>query len=493
MPKASLEAFLIAFRFPNMLREIVGEGASNAAFVPVFSEAHTNQSKEEFQRLVSAVLSAMILLLALLTIGGILVLPALLQNIGALDSYTGQEAISQERIDQIVTISRWTFPYLFFICLAVFFMAPLFTLKHYTTPSWTPALLNLSFIVCCLLFRNSFDESAYALVLGAWLGGIAQLIAQYIAVVRIAGVRYPNFQLLHPGIRKVFILVIPVLIGQAAGEVNRTVDALFAASLPEEGTISSLFIANRLIQLPLSIFAIATSVAILPTLSNLHAKGEFATINETIRQGMRQSFFFILPAMIGLFILGEPIIALLFERGLSTAADTARSATALSYYAGGLLAFAWVKVVITGFYSAQDTRTPVIIASCAMLLNILLNFALIGPMGFRGLALSTTISYSLNGVALILVLNARNNGLINKDFLIGIARMVAATVFMTIAAWGSLQYAQRWWTDDTLLHRFGIVVLPLTAACVAYGFFARAFQVKEYDYFIEGLRRRTKT
>ncbi|MFP6580949.1 MAG: murein biosynthesis integral membrane protein MurJ [Candidatus Hydrogenedentota bacterium] len=492
MPKASLDAFLIAFKFPNMLREIVGEGASNAAFVPIFTESHAKESNEEFQRLVSAVLSAMIILLAVLTIAGIIFLPALLQSLGALDAVTGQEAPSAERISQIISISQWTFPYLFFICLAVFLMAPLFTLKHYSTPSWSPALLNVAFIGSCLIFRNSFDEPAYALVLGAWIGGIAQLAVQYAAVVRISGVRYPNFQLMHPGIRRVFYLIIPVLIGQSAGEVNRLVDTLFAASLPEAGTVTSLFYANRLIQLPLSIFAVATSVAMLPTLSRLHATKKHNEMTETIQQGMRHSFFFIMPAIIGLFLLGEPIIALLFERGEFTPADTARTATALSYYVFGLLAFAWVKVVVTGFYGAQDTRTPVLIASGAMLLNIALNIALIGPLGFKGLALSTTISYSINCFGLIAILNTRNPGLIDKELIEGVLRILGAALFMGVVTLGVYRFSVSWWPEPTLLHRTGVVLIPIAASCLAYGIFAKGFQVKEYDHFLEGLRNRTK-
>lgn len=491
MPKASLDAFLIAFKFPNMLREIVGEGASNAAFVPLFSESHETQSEQEFKRLVSSVMSAMILFLAVLTIAGVLLLPGILQSIGALESVTGKEAPSAERIQQIISISQWTFPYLFFICLAVFMMAPLFTLKHYSTPSWSPSLLNISFIGTSVLFRNSFDEPAHALVLGAWIGGIAQLLVQYLAVVRLTGIRFPNFQLLHPGIRKVFFLIIPVLIGQSAGEVNRLVDSLFAASLPEEGTVTSLFLANRLIQLPLSIFAVATSVAMLPALSRLHATKRHDEMTETIQQGMRHSFFFIMPAIIGLAILGHPIIALLFERGEFTAVDTARTATALYYYVGGLLAFAWVKVVVTGFYGAQDTKTPVIIASVAMILNIGLNFALIGPLGFRGLALSTTISYSLNCILLIAVLNSRIQGLIDRDLIEGVLRIVGATLFMGAVTLGAYRFSISWWPDPTLLHRAGVVLIPIVASCIAYGIFAKGFQVKEFDHFLEGLRKRS--
>lgn len=483
---------MVAFKFPNMLRELVGEGASNAAFVPVFAEARTKKDEEEFKTLVSAVMSAMILVLGVLTLVGILAMPAILNSLSMLDSVTGKDPVSPERIEQLLVISQWTFPYLFFICLAVFFMAPLFTIKHYATPSWSPALLNIAFIACALLLRDSFDDPAYALVAGAWIGGIAQLLVQYFALARLTGIRFPNFKLGHPGIRRVFFLVIPVLIGQSAGEVNRLVDTLFAASLPDTATVTWLYFSNRLIQLPLSIFAVATSVAILPALSEMHANSDFERVNATIRQGLSQSFFFVLPTIAGLMILGEPIIALLFERGEFTSADTQSTAVALRYYAAGLLAFAWVKVVVTGFYSAKDTLTPVLIASAAMVFNVALNFALVGPLGFRGLAVSTTISYSLNAIALVLVLNSRNEGLLNRDWVIRIGRMIGATFFMAVVTWGTLLLAKSWFPDTTLLHRSGLVLVPLTASLVAYGVLAKGFQVREFDHFLEGLRRRTE-
>ena len=492
LPKASRDAFIIAFKFPNMLREIVGEGTSNAAFVPVFSESLESKSDEEFKRLVSSVMSAMIVLLALLTIGGILALPTIIQSMTVLNNFTQKAPITPEKLALVSQLSKWTFPYLFFICLSVFCMAPLFTLNHYTTPSWSPALLNISFIACAVLFRNAFAEPAHALVLGAWLGGIAQLVAQYVALVRVSGIRYPSFELMHPGIRKVLFLLIPVLIGQSAGEVNRLVDTLMAYSLPDEGTVSSLFIANRLVQLPLSIFAVATSVAILPTLSKLHAKKDYDELRSTLLQGLRQSFYFIMPAMAGLFILGQPVISLLFERGEFDATETSRAATALAYYAGGLLAFAWVKVTVTGFYAMQDTRSPVIIASCAMLFNILLNFALIGPLGYKGLALSTTISYSLNCLALYALLNHRIGGLWHRDYLESLIRIILATAFMSSIAYGTWLLSTRWFDDTVLLGKLAIALLPIAASIIAYAILSKAFAIKEFDHFLEGLKRRSE-
>ena len=490
IPAASRSAFLVAFKFPNMLREIVGEGASNAAFVPVFSEALENKSSEEFKELVSAVLSAMLLLLGLLTVVGMMVLPAIINLTASLDTFTGEAAPTPEKLALMTNLSLWTFPYLFFICLAVFCMAPLFALKHYSTPSWSPVLLNVSIIATCWLFHERFAEPAYALVLGAWIGGIAQLIVQYVALSKVSGIRYPNFRLRHPAIRQVLWLLLPVLIGQSAGEVNKLVDTLFAAALSDPGTVTNLYAANRLVQLPLSIFAVATSVAILPNLSKLHAKGEHAELRNTLMQGMRQSFFFIMPAMAGLLILGQPVIALLFERGEFTAHDTHMAATALAFYAGGLLAFAWVKIIVTGFYAMQDTKSPVIIASIAMLLNILLNFALIGFLGYKGLALSTTISFGLNCIALYLLLGYRIGNLWDTAFINSLARILVATLFMSAAAYGSWLFCAGTFDGTAFIGKSLIALLPIMVSVFVYGILARALSIPEFGFFVDGIRRR---
>jgi len=492
IPAASLDAFLVAFRFPNMLREIFGEGASNAAFVPTFTEALTHESKEEFRELVSAVMSAMLLILGAMTALGILLLPTIVDSLTFLDRFVEKGPVSPDKIALITQLSLWTFPYLFMICMAIFCMAPLYTLKHYVTPSWTPALLNVAIIFSCLAFRHSFDEPAYALVLGVWLGGMAQMVIQYLALAKYAGVWVPNFKLGHPGIRSILWLLLPVLLGQAAGEVNRAIDILFAAAIPEEGTVRSLFLANRLVQLPLSVFAVATSVAILPSLSRSGALGRNDEIRATLMQGLRQSFFLVFPATLGLIILGRPIISLLFQHGEFGVADVNRTATALSIYAAGLLAFAWVKVSVSGFYAVKNTRTPVIIASGCMVFNIILNFVLVGPLGYQGLALSTTLSFSLNCLFLYAFLSLQFGSLWDAAYLTGLGRMTIASILMAVVALGAYRIVLGFFSDDGTVARLVVVVVPLLLAAGSYAMFSRSLDIPEYENF-RSLIRRNKT
>ena len=490
IPLGSREAFFVAFRFPNMLRELIGEGATNAAFIPVLAETSANDSEDEYQRLVRATFGAMIALLAIITVFGMAAVPFIVRGgLGVLGPVAGAAPRDPGYVELMAALSVWTFPYIFFIGLCAFMMAPLFTMKHYTTPSWTPALLNVALIAAVFLFRDLFVDPAYALVFGVWLGGVAQLAAQYIALGNVTGVWLPSFDLGHPGLRKMLWLLGPVLIGQSASEVNKLVDTLFAAALPA-GAVNALQYGNRLVQLPLSIFGVATAVAILPHLSRAAAQNRTDQIRLTLMDGLRRSFFLVFPATLGLIAFAEPIVRLLFQYGAWTALDTEQTTSALRYYALGLLAFAWVKVAVSGFYAVQNTRTPVVIAASAMLLNILLNFVLVQPFGFRGLALATSIAFTINFLLLYGFLSHRFGLLAAPDFLGGLGRMTAAAAAATAVAYASYFALGRSFTDDTIAARVAMALVPIAVAVAAYAALSHTLGVSELNDFLRVLRRR---
>lgn len=491
IPGPSRDAFIFAFKLPNMLRDMLGEGAANAAFVPVMSASRERDSEAEFRALVSAAFSFMIVVLALLSIAGVLLMPALPWALEALRPFTGAPPKDPEQIGRTVLLLQVTFPYLFFIGLAAFAMAPLFTLRHYATPSWAPALLNVALIGCALLFHDRFPDPAWALVLGVWLGGVAQLAVLLRAMRMHAGVLWPNFRLFHPGVRRSVWLLIPVVLGQAAGEVNKLVDSLFAYAL-EEGVVTALFFANRLVQLPLSIFGVAVAVAVLPAISRAAARNEPEVFRSTLQHGLRQSLFLVLPALAGLLILREPIVRLLFERGAFTPEDTARTATALFIYGLGLLSFTWVKVAVAGFYGNQDTRTPVLIAAGAMLLNILLNFALVGPFGFAGLAAATTISFTVNFAVLFIVLCLRHGRLWDAAFLAGMGRIVFATLIMAAVAKGVYTGGTHLFSEEIFAEQLIALLLAIGAAMAAYFGLCRAMRLPDLEAFAGLLRRQAR-
>jgi putative peptidoglycan lipid II flippase len=490
IPAASLDAFLIAFKIPNMFRDMLGEGAANAAFVPVFSESLEKAPEEAYRRLVSAAMSAMLLIFLGLTLAGLIVIPFAPALIEALRPLTGRPPKDPETIRMMVRLMLGTFPYLFFIGMAVFATAPLFTKGRYAAPAWAPVLLNIALILACLLLRNRFPDPAWALVTGVLIGGIAQLVVLYAAMYRHTGVLLPNFELRHPGIGRIFMLLIPVILGQTAGEINKIVDSFFAWSL-QEGTVRALFYANRLTQLPLAVVGIAISVAILPEISRAHARRDDNAMRETLLHGMRQSFFLIAPAMGGLLLLADPIVRLLFQRGEFDPEATLRTAAALRLYGLGLPAYVWIRVCVQGFYAQQNTKTPVIIASGSMILNILLNCVLVGPLGYRGLAIATTIAFTINFLFLYALLSERFGLLGDRETVRGILRMALATLLMAGLVYFLDRRAAACFGTETLRARFIGVFLPAGLGAALYFALCRIFRVEELTRLLAALRGRS--
>ncbi|MEX2015408.1 MAG: murein biosynthesis integral membrane protein MurJ [Candidatus Hydrogenedentales bacterium] len=489
LPVVSRDAFIVAFRFPNMLRDLIGEGAANAAFVPVFS-ATEQESDESFKKLVASAFGAMLLLLIVLTAGGMIVLPWLIRGgMRALNPVTETAPRPEAVVDLMVSLSLWTFPYLFFIGLAVFMMGPLFTKGRYGPPGWAPVLLNIAFIAATLLFYRSFSEPAYALVVGVWLGGVAQLLYLYVAMARTTGVWLPSFDLRHPGLRTISLLIFPVILGQAAGEINKYVDTIFAATLPR-GAVNALFYGNRLVQLPLAIFATATAVSILPSLSQAGARADWNEGRTLLRHGLRQSFFLVVPALLGLCVLAEPIVRLLFEYNANGPAETEQMAAAAQYYGAGLLFFAWVRIGANAYYALQETRTPVLIASASMLLNVALNFAFVGPLGFRGLALATTLAYGVNCTALLILLHRRYGGIFDARTATALAKMAVAAAGMAVVAWYTASLIAPLVSEVTVLGRLAVAGGGIAAGMVSYALLAGLLQLPELHGIWRLVRRR---
>lgn len=489
IPFGAREIFLFAFRFPNMLRDMLGEGAVNAAYVPLFSRSLETDGEAAFRRLVRACLGATLILFALLAAAGVLLVSLLPGALALLQPFTGAGMPPEAQLALTQDVMRWLMPYLFFIGTAVFAMGPLFVMRHYGTPSWSPVILNVAIIASCLVASGRFADPVWALVTGVWLGGIGQLAVMFYAMKRHAGVLWPSFELNHPGIRKAALLLVPVILGQATGEVNKMVDAFFALKLE---AVSILYFANRLVQLPLSIFGMAVAVAILPSISAAGARGDGAEIRATLMHGFRQSAFLVLPALIGLLVLGEPIMRLLFAHrgGEFSPEEAQQAATALFYYAWGLLAFAWVKVSVQGFFAVHDTKTPVIIASLSMGLNIALNLALAGPLGYRGLALATSVSFAANFLGLYVMLGRRFGALVSAEFLVGIAKIVLASAFMGAAVYAVWKGAEALVPGDSAWAEGVHVLVPVAAGVGVYGLVSAGLRSEEMKLLATLLRYR---
>ena len=398
---AAADAFFVAYRIPNLLRELFAEGSMSAAFIPVFSEYLTKRTKRDAWELASAAFTTLLTILTGVCLLGILAAPWIVSLIAP--GFSG----NAERQALTIQLTRIMFPYLLFIGLAALAMGVLNSVRSFAAPAFSPVLFNIAIIASAFLLAPLFAEPILAVAVGVVIGGFAQFLSQMPAL-RKAGLLFGwRFDFAHEGVRRIGWLMAPALIGLSVTQINILVSTILASYFP--GGPTYLFYGMRLIHFPLGIFGVALATALLPSLSTQAAKGELDALRGTLGFGLRLIFFIILPAMVGLILLRIPIVHLFFEHGRFTAADTQGTAAAVLAYAVGLWAFAGVRIVVSAFYSLQDTRTPVLVAALALGTNVALSLLLMGPLAHAGLALATSLSAILN-VTLLVVLLARRLG-----------------------------------------------------------------------------------
>ena len=383
------DAFIAAFRIPNLLRKLLGEGSISNAFVPVLTDYLAKDGKAEALGLAKSALWVMSIILVIVSIGGIILSPLIVKIIAP------GFADSPGKISLTIVLTRIMFPYIFFIGLVALCMGILNVFGHFATPALAPVLLNLAMILSVFFLCPHFSQPVLGLAVGVMIGGVLQLAFQVPAMARKGFLFRQKAKILHPGLKKVGQLLLPVIFGGAVYQINTLVGQLLG-SLLKEGSITYLYFADRLVQFPLGIFAIAAATAVLPSLSRQAANHDIEALKDTFSYSVRLTLFLTIPSMVGLIILREPIIGLLFQRGEFSLQAARLTAMALLYYAIGLWAFSAVRVVAATFFALKDTRTPMIMATVSILANILLGIVLMGPMGHGGLALATSLASILN-------------------------------------------------------------------------------------------------
>ncbi|UCG67290.1 MAG: murein biosynthesis integral membrane protein MurJ [Deltaproteobacteria bacterium] len=420
----SADAFFVAFRIPNLLRRLFAEGSFSVAFIPVFTEYLQKRSKQEAFVLARVVLTFLIILLTAITLVGIILSPLIVRIIAP-----GFGGIG-EKYALTVLLTRIMFPYIFLVSLLALFMSILNSLKHFAAPAMAPVFLNLSMIGALLFLAPSMKTPTVGLAIGVIVGGFLQVALQIPFLVGKGFSFGLAWNPAHPALKKIGALMVPIIFGSAIYQINQLVGTLLA-SLLREGSVSYLYYADRLVQFPLGVFAIAISTAVLPSLSREAAEGDLARLKETLSHALRLTMFITIPAMIGLIILREPIIRLLFQRGAFDPTTTNMTARALLYYSIGLWAFAALRVFVSAFYSLQDTKTPVKVAVVAMLVNIILSVILMHTaLEHGGLALALSLASTLQLVMLIVLLRKRLGGIGGSVVAASMVRSLLASLIM---------------------------------------------------------------
>ncbi len=465
---AGMDVFVIAFQIPNFLRRLFAEGAFAPAFVPVLSEYREGGDRAAERAFVDRVAGTLGGILLLVTAAGILGAPLLILLFSS--GFVGGEA---GRFDLAVDMLRLTFPYILFISLTALAGAVLNVHGRFAVPAFTPVLLNLSLIFAALFISTLMPRPTIGLAIGVMIAGAAQLLFQFPFLARIGLLPRPRWGWRHPGVQRVLTLMLPGIVGSSAAQLNLLVDRHIASYL-DTGAISWLYYADRLLEFPLGIFAVALGTVILPRLSSRHAARAGEAFSETLDWALRLTALIATPAAVGLFILAVPVLATLFQHGVFDARDTRMAAWPLMAYALSLVGFTLVKVLAPGYFARQDTATPVRIALVAMGVNVVMNGVLVFLFvrtGFvaphAGLALATGIAAFVN--AGLLYRGLRRAGIYRPGpQWVGLwPRLLLANAGMGLLVWWLAGPAQ-FWLEASAWSRAGQLALCVAAGGVAY-------------------------
>ncbi len=479
----SADAFFVAFRIPNLLRRLFAEGSFSVAFIPVFTEYLRKRAREDVVLLARVVFTLLILILTVVCILGMVFAPLIVRIIAPGFGAEG------EKYALTVLLTRIMFPYIFLVSVLALFSGILNAMKHFAAPAMAPIFLNLSMIAALILLTPSMRNPTVGLAIGVIVGGILQMLLQVPFLLKKGLSLAPRWLPSHPALRRIGILMLPTIFGSAIYQINQLVGTLLATLL-REGSVSYLYYADRLVQFPLGVFAIAISTAVLPSLSREAADGDLEGLRGTISHAIRLTMFITIPAMMGLIVLREPIVRLLFQRGAFDSAAAAMTARALLYYSVGLWAFAGLRVFVSAFYSLQDTKTPVKVAVIAMVLNLILSLILMRtPLEHGGLALALSLASTAQMVILILLLRRRIGGIDGKAVLGSMTKSFFSSMIMAIGIyWLSFKFLAVTVTGTIASLVFG-VLLVMGAGILIYLISARLLGCTELTSIMGVVRR----
>ncbi|MCX5870404.1 MAG: murein biosynthesis integral membrane protein MurJ [Deltaproteobacteria bacterium] len=457
------DAFVVAFRIPNLLRDLFGEGALSAAFVTIFSRYDTSKTQEETWRLASNVLVFFTILLSLLTLLGIFMAGPLVSLLAPDFSKIAGKA------ELTATLTMIMLPFLVFISLAAVVMGMLNTKGRFFVPAMASSYFNLGSIVGGVTLAWFLPRFGYPAIVGmafgTLIGGILQLAVQLPALFRTGFRFFPHLDLRDPGLHSILRLMIPATIGLSATQINIFVNTSFAASCVE-GSVSWLNYAFRLVQLPIGIFGVAFSIAIMPVMARHAARKDVPAMRDTLVSSLTMVFCLTIPATAGLILLAEPIIRLIFERGAFTAFDTVATAQTLTLYAVGLFAYSANKILVPVFYALNNTIYPVIASFLAVAANILIINLTIAVFQHKAIALSTSCTMFLNFLFLSAVLYRKMDGYSLATLFRGLAKILVATLCMSLLLFFARMLLAGFLIGSLVQQLLATLLLIFLAACL---------------------------
>ncbi len=396
------DAFFVAFRLPNFFRRVLAEGAYSAALIPVFSGVVIDSKDDkEATDFVENTMSFLLCVTIFLTIIFYFGMPFIIQVLAP--GFTD----NKEAYELAVYFGKIIFPYLIFISLVAHFTSIMNVHGRFAAGSFSPAILNISLILSIFILTSHLPSAGHALSYGVLIGGLFQFLLMYRAVLNFYRPRIKLPQL-NARMKKFFTLFLPGIIGSGVIQLNIIIGTMIASLLPT-GAISHIYYADRLNQLPLAVFGIAMGIVLLPSLSKEIIKNDHKKIKTIQNRSIEFCLLISLPSSVGLYILSEPIIHILFERGAFVSEDTLYTAQVLSMFALGLPAYILIKMLVTCFFAREDTKTPLYVSVVSVAANIILSLILMQSMREMGIALATAVSAWINALLLYIILNIRDN------------------------------------------------------------------------------------
>jgi putative peptidoglycan lipid II flippase len=427
-----MDAFNVAFRIPNLLRDLFAEGAMSAAFIATFTRHLAIRGREAAWRLGNLVMNALAAITVVCVVGAWVFAPAIVRAIAP------EYAAVPGKLDLTIVLTRIMLPFIPMVALSVAMMGMLNSLRRFFVPALSPAMFNVATIAAAFTLVPLMPQVGWpriaGIAIGTLIGGLGQILLQW-PVLRHEGWRYePVLDRRDPGLREVLLLMAPGTVGLAAVQVNVFVNTVLATG-EGTGAVSWLNYAFRIMYLPIGLFGASIGTAALPEIAQHAAVEDLAGMRRTVSGALRLMLMLNIPATVGLVLLAHPIVVTLLERGRFGPVDSAATAAALMCYAPGLIGYSAVKIASPSFYSLRDSRTPVMASALAVATNLALNLTLVRVLGFRGLALGTAIAAILNATILLVWLRRRLGGLDGRRNARAVAAIVVASAAMGIAVW----------------------------------------------------------
>jgi putative peptidoglycan lipid II flippase len=492
----NLDAFLMAFRLPNLLRDLFAEGALSTAFITTFSKKIAVEGDQSAWRLANKVATLTAVFMSAITLLGIVFAPQLV------DLLTWG-SWSPDKTELTILLTRIMWPFMLMVSLAALVMGMLNAKHVFGPPAMASSYFNLGSIIAGVAIGYWIEphfgaRSLVGLAIGTLIGGAWQLIGQFPSLWKVGYRFHPDFHWRDEGVRTVLTLMAPAVVAASAVQMNVLINSGFAASITDaaghviSGPVSWLNIAFRLMQLPLGIFGVAIATVTLPLVSKHAALGNTAEFRATLARGMRLAFLLTVPSAIGLAMLASPIISVIYQHGRFTAEMTRQTAGALQYYAIGLVAYAALKVLTPAFYAVNKRNTPMLVSFLAIGANLFLNWLFTFRLGWghRGLAFSTSLVATINFLLLYALMRRHTRRLETTQMLMALGKICVAGALLALICWGANYLWLDAWSDMRFFQK--LAILLVTIAIAGAGFFAAAFllRISEVQDIIDVFRRK---